>query len=296
MSVVNKSMSVRGYVAIVVTLLLWASAFAGIRAALRGYGPGQLALLRFLVASAALAGYGAATRMRLPARRDLPGIALMGLLGITVYQLALNFGEVSVNAGSASFLVAAAPGITAILAVIFLHERLTVFGWLGIGTAFAGVALIAFGEGEGLSLSPGALLVLLAAVATSLYFIIQKRLLGRYSALAITTYGIWLGTIPMLVFLPGLLQQVRQAPVPATLAVVYLGIFPAATAYVTWAYALSLAPAARAATFLFLSPLLATAIAWLWLGEQLALLALVGGALVVVGVVLVNTWGRPRTE
>ena len=290
----NKSLSARGYVAIAVTLLLWASAFAGIRAALRGYGPGQVALLRFMVASAVLAGYGAATCMRLPARRDVPAIALMGLLGITVYQIALNYGEVSVNAGSASFLVAAAPGITAILAVLFLHERLTVYGWLGIGTAFLGVALIAFGEGEGFSLQPGALLVLLAAVATSLYFIIQKRLLGRYSALAITTYGIWLGTIPMLVFAPGLVQQVRVAPPSATLAILYLGVFPAATAYVTWAYALSLAPASRAASFLFLSPLLATAIARLWLGESLGPTALLGGALVVVGVVLVNTRGRPR--
>lgn len=288
----NKSLSARGYVAIAVTLLLWASAFAGIRAALRGYQPGQVALLRFLVASAVLAGYGAATRMRLPARRDLPGIALMGVLGITIYQVALNYGEVSVNAGSASFLVAAAPGITAILAVVFLHERLRTLGWVGTATAFAGVGLIAFGNGEGFSLQPGALLVLLAAVVTSLYFIIQKRFLGRYSAIAITTYGIWLGTIPMLVFAPGLAQQVQAAPLSSTLAILYLGVFPAATAYVTWAYALSLAPASRAASFLFLSPLLATAIAWLWLGESLGPLALLGGALVVVGVVLVNTRGR----
>lgn len=291
----NKATDGRAGIAIATTLLLWASAFAGIRAALQGYGPGQLALLRFLIASAVLAAYGAAIRMRLPARRDLPGIALMGFLGITVYQVALNYGEVTVSAGSASFLVSSAPVLTAVFAAVFLGERLRLWGWLGIAIAFAGVALIALGEGEGdgLCLNHGALLVLLAAVATSFYFVIQKRFLRRYSALEITTYGIWVGTVPMLVFLPGLLEQAPRAPAAATWAVVYLGVFPAAIAYVTWAYALSRAPAGRAASFLFLSPLLATAIAWAWLGETPAPTAFAGGLLALAGVVLVNTRGRP---
>jgi drug/metabolite transporter (DMT)-like permease len=278
--------------AVAVTLLLWASAFAGIRAGLRGYDAGALVLLRFLIASAALAVYGRVTRMRGPERQDVPAIVLMGLLGITVYQVALTFGEVTVHAGSASFLVAAAPVITALFAVSFLGERLTGWGWAGLAAAFAGVGLIAFGDGEGLALEPGALLVLLAALATSAYFILQKRLLRRYSALALTTYGIWAGTVPMLVFLPDLLQQLGRAPATATAAVAYLGVFPAATAYVTWAYALSMSTASRAASFLFLSPVLATAIAWLWLGERPGAVAVMGGLLTLAGVVMVNLKGR----
>ena len=76
-----------------VTLLLWASAFAAIRVGLRAYGPGPLALLRFLVASSVLGIYALLTRMRMPAARDLPGVFLMGFLGITVYHTALNYGE-----------------------------------------------------------------------------------------------------------------------------------------------------------------------------------------------------------
>jgi len=282
----------RAQAAVATTLLLWASAFAGIRLALRGYSPGHLAFLRFLIASSVLATYAVVARMRLPARRDLPAIALMGFLGITVYHTALNFGEMSVSAGSASFIVNAAPVLTAILATLFLGERLKVWGWAGIAVSFGGVSLIALGGGGGLGLAPGTLLILLSALATSGYFILQKRLLGRYRALEITTYGIWCGTAFMLVFLPGLAREVSAAPLSATLAVAYLGAFPAAVAYVAWAYALSLAPASRAASFLFLTPLLATAIAWVWLGESPGPLALAGGVMALVGVTLVNTRGR----
>src|SRR5215213_1869524 len=97
--------------ALVVTTVLWASAFAGIRTGLEAYGPGQVARFRF--ASAVLAGYATLTRMRLPERRDLPAVFLAGLLAFAVYHVALNYGEVTVSAGSASILIATAPAFTA---------------------------------------------------------------------------------------------------------------------------------------------------------------------------------------
>jgi drug/metabolite transporter (DMT)-like permease len=111
--------------ALVITLLPWASAFAGIRAGLEGYSPGALVLLRFLVASASLIIYALITHMRLPALRDLAALFLLGFLGITVYQVCLTFGEQSVSAGTASFLVATVPCFTALLAFFFLKERLS---------------------------------------------------------------------------------------------------------------------------------------------------------------------------
>lgn len=260
-------MGARTLTALGVTLLFWASAFAGIRAGLEAYAPGHLALFRFLVASAVLAVYAMLTRMRLPEKRDLPAILLLGFLGITVYHTALAYGEVSVTAGAASLLIAFAPICTALLAVIFLGERLRVWGWLGIAVSFLGVVLIALGEGEGLQFDPGAFLILLAAFSTSLYFVFQKRYLKKYSALQFTTYAIWAGAFFLLVFFPGLAQAIRAAPLDATLAVAYLGVFPAALAYVTWTYALSRAPASIVASFLNLSPVLAILIAWVWLEE-----------------------------
>ena len=90
-----------------------------------------MALFRFLVASAVLAVIAIITKMPLPEKRDAPAIMLLGFLGISVYHAALNYGEVTVTAGSASIIIAAVPVITAILAVIYLKEKLRLWGWLG---------------------------------------------------------------------------------------------------------------------------------------------------------------------
>lgn len=284
----------RVWLAIAGTLLLWAAAFAGIRAGLKGYGPGELALLRFATASATLGVIALITRMRPPDRADLPLIALAGFAGITVYHVALNFGEQSVEAGAAAVLISTSPVFTAILSTWFLHERLTGWGWFGVAIAFAGAVVIAFGQGQGLSFNADALLVLLAAISTSVYFILSKPPLRRYTALEFTAYTIWAGTIPMLVFAPSLVRQIPDAPPASTLAALFLGVFPGALAYVMWAYALSRMRASTLTMFLYFQPVNAAIIAWIWLGEVPAWLTVIGGAISIAGVVLVSTRGAAR--
>ena len=276
------------------TVVFWASAFAGIRAGLGEYGPGEIALFRFVVASVVLGCIALVTRMRLPERRDLPAVFLAGFLAFTVYHVALNYGEVAVGAGAASVLINTAPLFTALLAVTFLGERLRVLGWVGMAVSFFGAVLISAGEGEGFGLAPQALLILLAALSSSIYFVIQKPYLQKYGALAFTTYAVWAGTLLSLVFLPGLISQMGVAPPGTTLAMVYLGVFPTAIAYVTYAYAFSRMPAARAVSFLYLIPVMAYLIAWAWIGEVPTLLSVVGGCVTLSGVLIVNAFGRRR--
>lgn len=283
----------RTAIAIAITLVLWSSAFAAIKVGLRCYSPGEVALLRFGTASVILGIYAVATRMRLPRREDVGHIALAGFLGISVYHVALNYGEQTVSAGAASLIIAAAPVFTAALASFFLGERLTVWGWIGIAVAFSGVALIAFGEGgDGLRLEPGAALIGLSAIVTAGYSIMSKPLLVRYRPLEFTTYVIWAGTLPMLFWAPGLFARMPSASLESTFAVIYLGVFPAALAYLFWSYALSRMPASALSTFLYLAPVSAIAIAFVWIGEVPAPLALVGGVVAIAGVALTNTLGR----
>jgi drug/metabolite transporter (DMT)-like permease len=286
----------RTLICIGLTLVLWASAFAGIRAGLSAYDPATMALLRFGVASVALALYGLVTRVRLPARQDLPRLAVAGFLGITVYHLALNFGERSVSAGAASLLVASAPVWTSLLATLFLGERLKLLGWAGIGLSFLGAALISLGQGDGLSLEPGVGLVLLAAVAQGSYFVIQKPVLRTYRPIEVVSYVTWVGTLVLLVFIPGLITDVQAAPLDATLAVVYMGIGPGAVAYAAWAYVLSRMQASTASSFLYIVPVIAFTIAWFWLGEVPTYMSIAGGALALAGVALVNKKPRPNSK
>lgn len=283
----------KALLAIFLTLVPWAAAFAGIRAGLHDYSPGHLTLFRFLIASATLAVYALVVRMPLPERRDWPQIFLLGFLGITTYHTALNFGQVTVAAGPAALLVACGPVITALLSYFFLGERLSPIGWLGILIAFTGVSLIAIGKHpEGFRFEAGSLLVLLAALVTSIYFVFQRGLVRKYGPLRFTCYSVWAGTLPMLVFLPGFFGEIARASATATWAVIFLGVLPGGLNYLTWNYALSRIPASRVTSFLYINPLLATLIAYVWLKEVPTQLEFLGGAVALLGVVVVNTLGK----
>lgn len=275
--------------ALVTTIVLWASAFAGIRVALRAFGPEHLSLLRLSVASVVLGAIaGARGGLRVPARADLPRLLLVAFTGMTAYQLLLNAGEVSVPAGTASLLVNVSPLFTAILAVTLLGERLSVRARAGIAAGFGGAALVAASRGGGLGFDLRALLVLGAAVAQATFFVAQKGVLqrSRLEAFDVTAWAMWLGTAMLLPFAPGLPHAVATAPAGALAAVLYLGVGASALGFVSWAYASARVPVSFAASTLYAVPVVAAAVAWLWLGETPAPLAVAGGAVALAGVAL----------
>ncbi|MGH7535045.1 MAG: DMT family transporter [Gemmatimonadales bacterium] len=277
--------------AVTTTLVLWASGFVAIRVAVAEYPPGALALVRFGVASvtiAVLALLLPSQRVRLPAARDLPGFLATGIAGIAIYHLALNAGERTVSAGGASLIVNLNPIFTALIAAVVLGERLGSRGWVGVLVGFVGALLVSLGEGGEFRIEPGAGLVLVAAISQAVYFVMQKPYLARYTPLEATAYAVWLGTLCLAPFAGQALAALHASSTGATVAAVYLGIFPGAVAYTTWAVVLARLPAGRATSLLYLVPPIALVLAWVGLGERPSAMSLVGGAVALGGVALVN--------
>jgi len=282
-------MTYKTKIAIAITIFLWASGFVGIRAGLQGYSPEGLALFRYLIASVCMA----IIYYRMPSRntvRTVDALALMGVgaIGIGVYNITLNYGELTVSSGMASFITSQAPIITTILAIIFLGERANKFRILGFLISIAGVALIAMGENGGLTLDTSILYILIATLAAGLYSVLQKPFLKRYHAIEVTTYIIWGATLFLSIYTKQLQYDLMHATLNTTLTVVYLGIFPAAIAYLAWSYVLAQIPASRAVSFLYFMPFVATLLGWLCLDEVPILMSVIGGLLAISGVWIVN--------
>nr|WP_249222413.1 DMT family transporter [Planococcus sp. MSAK28401] len=281
-----------------ITILIWGSTFAAIGASLEGgYEAGHLVLVRYLIASLLFLIYALFNRKQLkkPTKNDLLKIIILGWVGISVYHIGVTFGIQTIPAGTAGMLIGAAPIFTAVIAMLVLKERLTVLGWVGLGVGFAGIVLIAVGSsGSSFSLASGALFVLGAAIATSIFFVFQKPLLTRYNPIELTAYFTWAGTLPFFIFSPGLLDTLQQATAEAHLSAIYVGIFPACIAYVTWAKALSSGNASAVASMMYLEPAIAIAVAWVWLKEWPETLSITGGIVALAGVIIINALGRNK--
>lgn len=275
--------------ALLTALLLWASAFIGIRIGLQYYSPQGMALLRFLIASCCLALVYVNLRAKKPVMwRDKCLMMFLGGLSVFTYNLLLNFGEITVISGVASFITSQSPIIAAMLAAVILGEKLTPFRVFGFVVSVAGTALMTAGEVGGFKWTVGIGYLLFATIAGSTYSLFQKPFLARYHAIQTTSFVIWGSTIYLLVFLPYLYHDLLHASLRGTLSVIYLGVFPAAIGYLAWGYALTEISVTRAMSFLYFMPFIATFLGWLVLGEVPAMISLVGGSVAVAGVWIVS--------
>jgi drug/metabolite transporter (DMT)-like permease len=284
--------------AALVTVILWASAFVGIRAVADDLSPGSFALGRLLVATAALGVIVSIRRPSLPTRgRDWALIAVSGVVWFGGYFIALNAGEGLVDAGTAAMLVNVGPILIAIFAGLFLLEGFPPRLVAGSVIAFVGTLIIGIASGgqEGVPNAPlGVALCLLAAVAYAIGVTVQKPALARVPALSVTAIACAIGAVVTLPFGPLLVEELGSAPPDAIAWIVYLGIFPTAIAFTTWAFALNRTTAGRLGSTTYLVPPVAIGLAWLMLNEVPPALAFLGGALCIGGVIVARSRGRLR--
>jgi drug/metabolite transporter (DMT)-like permease len=275
-----------------VTVVLWASAFVAVRHTGTEFSAGALSLARLLIGSAILGAVlflrprpEAAVR-RWPARRDWPQLLACGLLWFGVYNLALNAAERRLDAGTAALLVHIAPLLVALLAGLTLGEgfpRMLVIGSL---VAFGGVVLIGTATSTGRAETWGVVLCVTAAVSYAVGVVTQKPLLSHLPAAEVTWLACTIGAVVCLPFAPTLVDELRSAGAATIWWVVYLGAFPTALGFTTWAFALRRTSAGRMGATTYLVPVVAIVLGWLFLAETPALLALAGGAVCLGGVAI----------
>jgi drug/metabolite transporter (DMT)-like permease len=285
--------------AIGVTVLLWASAFVAIRHVIGEISAGPMALGRLLVGAAVLglvvlvrpkarppAGPGGpSVALGWPARSAWPRLLVVGVVWFAIYNVALNEAERRVDAGTAAMLVNIGPILIAVFAGLLLGEGFPRQLVAGLVVAFAGAVVIGYATSTGGGADVwGAVLCVVAAVAYAVGVVAQKPLLSAASGLHVTLIVTVIGAVVCLPFAPALVTEIQDAR-PSTVAwLAFLGVGPTAVGFLTWAYALARSSAGRLGAATYLVPPVVVVMAWLLLDETPAVLALVGGALCLVGV------------
>jgi drug/metabolite transporter (DMT)-like permease len=286
----------RALAAALVTVVLWASAFVGIRAAGEHLSAGSLALGRLGVGSIALGILVLARGWVRPSNRDLALIVASGLVWFAFYNVSLNEAERNLDAGTAAMLIGLGPIFIAILAGLFLGEGLPARLLAGLVVAFVGVVTIGLATSTtpapGANPALGVALCLAAAVAYAVGVTLQKPAASHVAPHQLAWIACAVGAVACLPFAPALATDLGQAPPEAVGWMLYLGLFPTSIAFTTWAYALRRTPAGRLGATTYLIPPLVVALGWIVLGELPPAAAIAGGVLCIGGVVVARSSGR----
>jgi drug/metabolite transporter (DMT)-like permease len=277
-------------------VVFWGGSFIATKIALRDVSPVTVVWLRFAIGVVIL---GAAVRLRrqisLPARRDLAYFALLGFLGITFHQWLQSTGLKTAQATTTAWIVATTPIFIALLGWLVLRERLRWLQAFGILLAAVGVLLVVT-RGDLASLSagsfgtPGDFLVMISALNWAVFSILSRRGLHTFQATLMMFYVMgfgWLFTTLLLLAGPGL-NEIPNLGLPGWLGVGFLGVFCSGLAYIFWYDALQALPVAQAGAFVYLEPFITLVIAAIVLGEVVTLISLLGGAVILLGVWMVQ--------
>ena len=279
------NLATRPALLILTAAVLWGLlGILGKQAQAAGVSPLEVAFWRAAMAGGLYALHTAVIRAPLPRGRDLWITAAFGIAGVSVfygtYQLAVRAGGASL----ASVLLYTAPAFVALMGWAFLRERLGLRELAAVAGTLAGIALISFGGGQGVTVGPAALGFGLAAGFTySLYYVYGKAFFHRYAPPALLAVALPVGAL-------GLLPLVEFAPktAPAWGSLLALSFFSTYLAYLAYSAGLRHLNATRASVIASLEPVVAAALAALLYAERLSALALLGAALVIGAALLLS--------
>lgn len=295
------------YLKLLAVVLIWGGTFVAGRQLAGSVAPLLAASVRFLLASLVLGGLLALLPplRRLPSRRQFGQLAVLGFFGVFVYNLCLFQGLQSVSASRASLIVALNPAAIALASAVLFKERLSLGRQLGIAVCLLGAGTVILGRdpqalGAAQGVGQGDLLMLGCVLSWGVYSLFGRALIASHGALATVAWSVLLGSVMLCAL--AISQGALNLPALAALkrsdwfSLGYLGIVGSALAYYWYYQAIARIGPTRSGVFIALNPLSAVLFAALLLGEQLGPVMALGGALVLLGIVLCNWPGRLRPK
>ncbi len=277
-------------------MLAWGISFIAIKFAVGEVDPVVVVWLRLTIAMLIFTIVMLARhQLHPPARQDLWYFALLGFIGITFHQLLQSIGLETSQASTTAWLVSTSPIFIALLGWLFLHEKPGLNVSLGILLAALGVLLIV-SKGNLASLlnggigTRGDLLILLSAPNWAIFSVLSRRMLQKHPAFYMLFFVMlfgWCFTSLYFFSVQGWMELVRLSAM-GWLAVAFLGVFCTALGYIFWYDGLQAIPVSQVGAFLYVEPLVAMVAAAILLGEIITLPAVLGGALILFGLWLVN--------
>lgn len=276
----------------IITILFWSLAYVLTRLTLQFFSAFSLGFLRYFIASCTLLVVAILKKIQPPSRSDLLWFFISGGVGFFFYMIAFNQGQSTVTASTGSVVIATVPVITALLARFVYREKLRIYQWFAILIELIGVIVLTLMNNV-FSVSRGLFLLFLAALALSVYNLIQRRLTKIYTALQTSTYSIFFGTLLLAIFAPTSFREISKAPTIQYLYLVILGVCSSAIAYVSWAKAFSKAKqTSQVSNYMFVTPFLTSVLGFLIVGEVPDQATLYGGGIILIGILIFNLGGK----
>ena len=286
----------RAYVELVLCVFFWGASFASMKIATGEVTPPLAVFMRIFFGMPILIGAVLTRReFALPGRREVPALVFLGALGVVFHQNIQFYGMQSAGVANANWMIAGTPSVVALLGWIFLKERLGAVQIAGLLLSGFGVLLVVGLGTRGLGMfaltGTGDLLIAISAVNWAVFQILSRKLVTArpptYTAFWINAAALAIQTV----FVAATRQDVSQlARITSTAwgAMLFLGCICSGLCYILWYDGLSVLPAARVTAFQFLQPVLGVILAYFLMGERFTPFIFAGGALIILGVWMVN--------
>ena len=271
-----------------IAIFFWATAFVLTKVVLKEVDVTILGVLRYFFASIIVIFILIKKKIPLPKVKDIPAFIFAGFSGYAGYIVLFNIATLLSSPSTLSVINALAPAITAIVAYFIFNEKIKLIGWLSMSISFCGILILTLWDGV-LTVNKGILYMLAGCLLLSLYNISQRYLTKKYSSFDVSMYSMLIGGILLVIYSPSSITNMFSISFTSLILIIYMSIFPSIISYFFWTKAFELAKHTTEVTsFMFVTPVLATLMGIIILGDIPKLSTLIGGVVIILGMILFN--------